>query len=144
VFALLLKIGRERNEKPVRARDFLLKKASELGIVGVEACSLALTTISSGESGEGGEVERVVAELLFIDHRRMCPFRGAASDRFKPGTASDIPATLLSGWLPTLFNSAEKVRRKLPDEPKVGRLEGGARMIASWSGVGTAAVEADC
>lgn len=144
MFALLLKIGRERNEKPVRARDFLLKKASELGTVGVEACSLVLIAISSGESGEGGELERVVAELLFIDHRRMCPFRGTVSDRFKPGTASDTPVALLSGWLPTLFSSAEKVRRKLPDEPKVGRLEGGAGVVASWSGVGTAAVEVDC
>jgi hypothetical protein len=27
--------------------------------------------ISSGELGDGGEFERVVAELLFIDHRRF-------------------------------------------------------------------------
>jgi len=38
--------------------------------------------ISSGELGDGGVLERVVAELLFIDHRRVGIFL-AASGRFR-------------------------------------------------------------
>jgi hypothetical protein len=67
--------GRERNVRPVAARAFFLKKASELGTVGVDASSLVLMAISSGELGDGGVLERVVAELLFIDHRRTGIFR---------------------------------------------------------------------
>jgi len=61
--------------KPVDTRGFFLKKASELGTVGCDASSLDLMAISSGELGDGGVLERVVAELLFIDHRRLGALR---------------------------------------------------------------------
>jgi len=53
-----------------------LRNDSELGSVGFDACSLLRIAISIGDPGEGGEfeggvLERVVAELLFIDHLRV-------------------------------------------------------------------------
>jgi len=70
-------IARERRFKPVEARDFFLRNSSGLGTVGIEACSRVLVDAISrgGELGDGGLFERVVAELRFIDHRRVGGFR---------------------------------------------------------------------
>lgn len=137
--------GRERNEKPVDVRVFFLK-ASEPGTVGFDASSLLLMAISSGELGDGGEFERVVAELLFIDHRRAGIFWWAASGKFNadagalcPGSA---PRPALSACEPPRLKKLDMVRLKVDVELKVGRLEGGSA-LGSWSadGVGGVGVE---
>lgn len=128
--------------KPVDARDFFLKKASDPGIVGCDASSFDLMAISSGELGDGGELERVVAELLFIDHRRFGIFRWAASGNCKVEAvvllAESAPA--LSGCDPTRFRKLDMVRLKFEDEPKVERLEEsapvGSRSGEAVTGVG--------
>lgn len=80
---------RARRLKPVEARAFRFSKnTSEVGTVGVDACSLVLTAISRGELGEGGVLERVVAELLFIDHLRDGVLRWEGSARL----TSDVNA----------------------------------------------------
>jgi hypothetical protein len=61
--------------RPVEARAFFFRNSSELGTVGVEACSLVFAAISSGDPGDGGVFEAVVAELRFIDQRRVGGFR---------------------------------------------------------------------
>jgi hypothetical protein len=136
--------GRERNEKPVDVRVFFLK-ASEPGIVGFDASSLVLITISSGELGDGGVLERVVTELLFIDHRRAGIFCCAASGKFSadagalcPGSG---PSTALSVEAPRL-KKLDMVRLKFDVELKVERLEAGSGP-ESWSadGVGGVGVE---
>jgi hypothetical protein len=115
-------------------RDFFLKKASDPGTVGLDASSLVLMTISSGELGDGGVLERVVAELLFIDHRRDGTFRWAASGRFKLDMVALLPGSTTSAALsePTRLRKLDMVRLKFEFEPKVERLEGGAG-LGSWS-----------
>jgi hypothetical protein len=48
--------------------------------------------ISSGEPGDGGVLERVVAELLFIDHRRVGIFRGGAASWTFTADVADVGA----------------------------------------------------
>jgi len=103
--------------------------------------------ISNGEPGEGGVLERVVAELRFIDHRRTGTFLGgAASCKFGVEEGALFPsapkAALSVCELPRL-RKLDMVRLKFEDEPKVGRLEGGPEPAGSWSteGVGGGGVE---
>jgi hypothetical protein len=128
--------------KPVDVRGFFLKKASDPGIVGCDASSFDLTAISSGELGDGGELERVVAELLFIDHRRFGIFRWAASGNCKVEAVALLAAEsgpALSGCDPTRFKKLDMVRLKFEDEPKVERLEESAP-VGSRSGEGVTGV----
>jgi len=129
--------GRDRRVKPVDVRVFFLKKASDPGTVGRDASSLVLMAISRGELGDGGVLERVVAELLFIDHRRIGIFRWAVSGRFRADTAAGLPESAPSAALsvcePTRLRKLDMVRRKFDVE----RLEGGAA-AGSWSGEGVA------
>jgi hypothetical protein len=124
--------------KPVDVRGFFLKKASDPGIVGFDASSFDLTAISSGELGDGGELERVVAELLFIDQRRFGIFRWAASGNCKVVLLAES-ALALSGCDPTRFRKLDMVRLKFEDEPKVERLEESAP-VGSRSGEGVTGV----
>ncbi len=128
--------GRERSEKPVEVRAFFLK-ASELGTVGFDASSLVLMAISNGEPGDGGVLERVVAELRFIDHRRVGIFLGGAvSCKFGVEEGAPVPSTpkaALSVCEPPRLRKLDMVRLKFEVEPKVDRLEGGAELASSWS-----------
>lgn len=133
--------GRWRNVNPVDARDFLPKKAFESGTVGFDASSLVLMAISSGELGDGGEFERVVAELLFIDQRRIVIFRCADSGKLKLDDGallpeSEPPSAVLSVCEPTRFKSPDTAR------VNVDRLEGGAE-VGSRSAAGVAGVGVD-
>ena len=139
--------ARERKLKPVEARAFFFSKnASELGTVGVEASSVDLIFIYRGELGEGGELERVVAELLFMDHRRTGVLRWPPSARFVSEVAPSEPNTAL----PLLSVSCELVRRKILDivrlklelDPRVERLDSGME-LGSCSADGVAGVGVD-
>jgi len=138
--------ARERKLKPVDARAFFFSKnASLLGTVGVEASSFDLIFISRGEPGEGGELERVVAELLFMDHRRVGGLRWSPSPRFVSEVAPSEPNTAL-----LLSVSCELVRRKILDivrlklelDPRVERLDSGME-LGSCSADGEAGVGVD-
>jgi hypothetical protein len=122
-------------------RVFFLK-ASEPGTVGFDASSLDLMAISSGELGDGGVLERVVTELLFIDHRRAGIFCCAASGKFSadagalcPGSA---PIAALSVCEPRL-KKLDMVRLKFDVELKVGRLKEDS-WLESWSADGVGGV----
>jgi hypothetical protein len=99
-----------------------------------------LIAISRGELGDGGVLERVVAELLFIDHRRIGILRWAASGKFRADTAAGFPGSAPSAALsvcePTRLRKLDMVRLKF----EVERLEGGAA-AGSWSSEGVAGEE---
>jgi hypothetical protein len=102
----------------------------------LDASSLVLIAISSGELGDGGVLERVVAELLFIDHRRVGSFLCPVSDKFKADAfPSSVPSAALSE--PTRLRKLDMVRLKLDVEPKE-RL-GGCAAGGSWSAADEAA-----
>lgn len=138
--------ARERRFRPVEARAFFFsKKASVLGTVGFEASSLDLTAISNGEPGDGGELDRVVAELLFMDHRRLGGFLWPSSRLVSEAPLSEPKAALSP--------SCELVRRKRLDivrlkepllkfelEPRVERRDSGIGAGSSCSADGVAGV----
>jgi hypothetical protein len=134
--------GRERNEKPVDVRVFFLK-ASEPGIVGFDASSLVLMAISSGELGDGGVLERVVTELLFIDHRRAGIFCCAASGKFSADVGAlclgSGPGAALSVCEAPRLKKLDMVRLKFDVELKVKRLEA-VSGLESWSADGVGGV----
>lgn len=81
-------MARLRRLRPVAARDFLaLRNSSGCGTVGLEGWSPVLVAISSGEPGDGGVLDRVVAELRFMEKRRVGGLRCDASAKF----GSELP-----------------------------------------------------
>lgn len=145
-----LTTGRDRKLNPVVARVFFLRKASEPGRVGCDGSSLDsldLIAISSGDPGDGGVFERVVAELLFIDHRRLGTLRWAASGKFNSDALALFESGPLSACEPTRLRKLDMVRRKLVFEPKVERLEEVAPFkscsVAGVAGVGVSGVRLD-
>jgi hypothetical protein len=136
---------RERRLKPVAARDFFFsaKNTSVVGTVGFDASSFVLGAISRGEPGEGGVFERVVAELLFMDHRRLGTFRWPVSCRLASEAAPGIGGiAALSVWELARLKKLDMLRLKLDVEPRVERLERGTG-VGSWSAAGVAGIDVD-
>lgn len=113
--------ARDLKLSPVDARSFFLelKNSSGTGGARVEGCPRVFDVISREElgEGEGGVLERVVFELLFMDQRRAGAFFSDAPLQTGSGRAN--PA--LSYCEFERRKRLDIVRLKLEVEPRVDR-----------------------
>lgn len=103
---------------------------------------MVFTAISKGELGEGGVFERVVAELLFIDHLREGVFRWEDPGRLTSDTSAEWgapPIAALSVCELLRLKKLDILRLKLEVEPRVDRLERGTG-VGSCSDDGVAGI----
>lgn len=120
------KLTRPRRLKPVEERLFFFSKSSGAGRV--PFVDLLVMAISRGEPGEGGELERVVLEDLFIEKRR--PLGGGPLVMVEPprevseAGAESMMALVLVCEVERR-KRLESERLKLPVEPRVDRRESG-------------------
>lgn len=132
-------LARELSPVDARAFDLAAEKASEFGTVGLDAASLVRIAISRGELGEGGVLERVVAELLFMDHRRLGFFRELDPARFTSDGPPEPDCVILSAWaweldrlkmLVILDMARVSVKLDAEEEPRVERRDNGTGVVS--------------
>lgn len=120
--------ARPRSEKPVDARFFFLK-SSVVGMVGSALESCACAAISKGEPGDGGLLDRVVAEDLFMENRRPRLLGWAVPFKLVSEAGAVDESASAKSCLPdcefVLLKMLDTVRRKPPAEPRVDRLDRG-------------------
>jgi hypothetical protein len=115
----------------------------------VPLVDLFVMAISSGDPGEGGELERVVLDDLFIENRRTVGGGPVVTDGVPAREVSDGAAesiTAEEGITCELERRKrfDKDRLKLPVEPRVERRESGVGgRSCCWDGVCEPEVGAD-
>jgi hypothetical protein len=130
--------ARPRRLKPVDERLLFFSKSSGAGTVPL--VDLFVMAISSGDPGDGGELERVVLDDLFIENRRPLGGGPVATDGVPAREMSDGGAESVTAEEGTFEFERRKIfdsdRLKLPVEPRVGRRESGVGGgSCCWDGV---------
>lgn len=120
--------ARPRRLNPVDERLLFFSKSSGAGKVPL--VDLLVIAISRGDPGEGGELERVVVEDLFMEKRRPLGGGPVAVDDAPPSEVSEAGADSVMPepmtWELDRRKRFDKDRLKLPVEPRVERRDSGA------------------